>query len=183
MKNKLDSQQKSTLRNYALAIGLCVVVVVAANLLFKVPTPVEDYLEKLPDRQEVLSLFQSKAQLATTEVKLRRMGIYDSDTKIATVNPASWKLGRRACIMPVDITIKYGIDLRKKRSQQSQGQRCCKQEAERFYVRQDPLESPVIRACNSAAIAALLSRGGSEASYRTGSPMRNSWRPASVKIG
>jgi translation initiation factor 1 (eIF-1/SUI1) len=104
---------KRTLRNYALALVGCVVVVVAAQLLFKTADPVEEYLQKTPDKQEVLGLFQSKAQLATTEVTLRRMGIYDSETRLATINPANWRLGRRACIMPVDMTIKYGVDMRK----------------------------------------------------------------------
>ena len=91
---KFDSQQKKTLRNYALALVLCVVAVVAANLLFKTVDPAGEFVKQLPDRQEVLSLFQSKAQLAT-------------------INPVGWKIGRRACIMPVDMTIKYGIDMRK----------------------------------------------------------------------
>lgn len=110
---KFDSQQKKTLRNYALALVLCVVAVVAANLLFKTVDPAGEFVKQLPDRQEVLSLFQSKAQLATTEVSLRRMGIYDSEPQLATINPVGWKIGRRACIMPVDMTIKYGIDMRK----------------------------------------------------------------------
>jgi len=109
----VNSLDKSTLRNYALALVGCVVVVVAAQLLFKTADPVEEYLQKTPDKQEVLGLFQSKAQLATTEVTLRRMGIYDSETRLATINPANWRLGRRACIMPVDMTIKYGVDMRK----------------------------------------------------------------------
>ena len=109
----MDTQQKRTIRNYVLALAGCVVVVVAAYLLFPSVDPVEEVLQKQPDKEEVLGLFQSKAQLATTEVTLRRMGIYDSETRLATINPANWRLGRRACIMPVDMTIKYGIDMRK----------------------------------------------------------------------
>ena len=109
----MDTQQKRTILNYVLALVGCVVVVVAAYLLFPSVDPVEEVLQKQPDKEEVLGLFQSKAQLATTEVTLRRMGIYDSETRLATINPANWRLGRRACIMPVDMTIKYGIDMRK----------------------------------------------------------------------
>lgn len=113
----MNIQQKRTIRNYALALGLCVVVVVAANLLFSKTDPVEQFLaaqqQGAPDTKEILGLFQSKSQVATTEVSLRRMGIYDSDTRIATMNPSHWKLGRRACIMPVEMTIKYGIDMNK----------------------------------------------------------------------
>ena len=69
--------------------------------------------QETPDKSDVLGVFQSRAQVATSEVQLRRMGIYDSETRISTINPSNWKIGRRACIMPVDITIKYGIDMRK----------------------------------------------------------------------
>ena len=109
----MNSELKRTIGSCALALVLCAVAVVAANILFKSANPVEELLQKKADKQEILGLFQTKAQLATTEVKLRRMGIYDSETSLATINPANWKLGRRACIMPVDITIKYGIDMQK----------------------------------------------------------------------
>lgn len=109
----MNSELKRTIGSCALALVLCAVAVVAANILFKSADPVEELLQKKTDKQEILGLFQTKAQLATTEVKLRRMGIYDSETSLATINPANWKLGRRACIMPVDITIKYGIDMQK----------------------------------------------------------------------
>ena len=95
---------------------LCVVAIVAAQLLFPTKDIAEQFLaaqKQKPDKQEILGLFQSKSQVATTEVSLRRMGIYDSETNFATINPAHWRLGRRACIMPVDIKIKYGIDMRR----------------------------------------------------------------------
>ncbi len=111
----MNNENKKAIRNCALALLLCVVAFVAANLLFKRSDPVQQFFDeqKTPDKKEILGLFQSKAQVATTEVQLRRMGIYDSETHLATINPSRWKLGRRACIMPVDITIKYGIDMRK----------------------------------------------------------------------
>ena len=109
----INTEQKRTLRNYALALVLCVVAVVAANWLFPAADPVQQVTEESLGEDDVLALFQAKAQLATTEVSLRRMGIYDSETRLATINPANWKIGRRACIVPVDITIKYGIDMRK----------------------------------------------------------------------
>lgn len=95
---------------------LCAAAFVGAQLLFKGEDPAEQFLaqqKQTPTKDDVLGLFRSKAQVATTEVQLRRMGIYDSETRLSTINPAQWKLGRRACIMPVDITIKYGIDMRK----------------------------------------------------------------------
>ena len=56
-------------------------------------------------------MLQTKAQIATTEVKIRKMGIYDSDDDKISINPKTWKIGHRMCIVPVDITLKYGIDL------------------------------------------------------------------------
>ena len=112
----MNTELKRSLRNYALALALCVVAVVAANVLFGKAEPVAQFLAgKTHDKQDIIGLFQSRSQVASTEVTLRRMGIYDSETNLATVNPAGWKLGRRACIMPVDITIKYGIDMGKLR--------------------------------------------------------------------
>ncbi len=110
---RLNAQQKRTIAGYVGVLILCVAVVVAATLLFKSADPVEQFMEEKASKADVVGLFQSKAQLATTEVTIRRMGIYDSETRLATINPAQWKLGRRACIMPVDMTIKYGIDMRK----------------------------------------------------------------------
>jgi hypothetical protein len=110
---RLNAQQKRTIAGYVGGLILCVAVVVAATLLFKSADPVEQFMEEKASKADVVGLFQSKAQLATTEVTIRRMGIYDSETRLATINPAQWKLGRRACIMPVDMTIKYGIDMRK----------------------------------------------------------------------
>ena len=110
---RLNAQQKRTIAGYVGVLILCVAVVVAATLLFKSVDPVEQFMEEKASKADVVGLFQSKAQLATTEVTIRRMGIYDSETRLATINPAQWKLGRRACIMPVDMTIKYGIDMRK----------------------------------------------------------------------
>ena len=60
---------------------------------------------------DILGMLQTKAQIATTEVKIRKMGIYDSDDDKISINPKTWKIGHRMCIIPVDITLKYGIDL------------------------------------------------------------------------
>ena len=35
----------------------------------------------------------------------------NSETQITTLNPTKWKLGKRLCVIPVDVTIRYGIDL------------------------------------------------------------------------
>lgn len=109
----MNNQQKRTLVGYALAFVLCVVGFVVVNLLFSRPTAEQQLAELRKSKSEILGVFQGRAQIATTEVELRRIGIYDSDTEFSSLDPSKWKLGKRTCIVPVDLTIKYGIDLRK----------------------------------------------------------------------
>ena len=65
----------------------------------------------MPEKSELLGVLQAQSQIATTEVTIRKMGIYDSETQLASLNPTKWKLGKRLCVIPVDVTIRYGIDL------------------------------------------------------------------------
>ena len=109
----LTDQKKRTIVGYALALVLFVVGFVVANLLFSKPTAEQQLAELRKSKSEILGVFQGRAQIATTEVELRRIGIYDSDTEFSSLDPSKWKLGKRTCIVPVDLTIKYGIDLRK----------------------------------------------------------------------
>ena len=62
----------------------------------------------------ILSSIKQKADLVTTEVRVRKLAIYDSSKheKFELANPRTWKYGERKCIVPVDVTIKYGYDLR-----------------------------------------------------------------------
>ena len=62
----------------------------------------------------ILSRIKQKADLVTTEVKVRKLAIYDSSKheKFELKDPRTWKYGERKCIVPVDVTIKYGYDLR-----------------------------------------------------------------------
>ena len=99
-----------------MAICLCVVGIVLANMLFKKVSAEQQMAEIEKNRSEILGAFQKSARVATTEVKLKRIAVYDSDTDFSSLNPANWKLGRRACILPVEMTVKYGIDLNKMRS-------------------------------------------------------------------
>ena len=64
-----------------------------------------------PDSEQILGMLQSQTQLVSTVVTLRKMAIFDSETGFVSLNPNTWRLGRRFCIVPVDITLKYGIDL------------------------------------------------------------------------
>lgn len=63
---------------------------------------------------EILSAIKQSADIVTTEVKLRKVAIYDSSKseKFSWTDPTTWKYGDRKCIIPVDVSIKYGYDLR-----------------------------------------------------------------------
>ena len=94
-------------RKYWIILTASVAVLVAV-----IVWPVKKLEERrLPEKSEILGVMQAQSQIATTEVTIRKMGIYDSETQIASLNPAKWKLGRRLCVVPVDVTIRYGIDL------------------------------------------------------------------------
>lgn len=70
---------------------------------------------KLPDTQTILSNLKQSADLVTTEVTIRKVCIYDNDSKKIKFNPRdtnTWKYGKRICIVPIQVTIKYGYDLR-----------------------------------------------------------------------
>ena len=62
----------------------------------------------------ILSNIKQKADLVTTEVRIRKLAIYDSSKheKFELTDPKTWKYGDRKCIVPVDVTIRYGYDLR-----------------------------------------------------------------------
>lgn len=70
---------------------------------------------ELPSKESViLTGIKKKADLVTTEVSIRKLAIYDSSAfeQVRLVDPRTWKYGERKCIVPVEITIKYGYDLR-----------------------------------------------------------------------
>ena len=74
----------------------------------------KDEGEKPKVESVILSRIKQKADLVTTEVKVRKLAIYDSSKheKFELKDPRTWKYGERKCIVPVDVTIKYGYDLR-----------------------------------------------------------------------
>ncbi len=94
-------------KKYWIILGLSIAAL-AIVLLWPEKKPTE---KKPPTKQEIVGMLQAQSQIATTEVTIRKMGIYDSETNITTLNPAKWKLGRRLAVIPVDVTIRYGIDL------------------------------------------------------------------------
>ena len=82
-----------------------------AALVAVIVWPMRQPEKPLPDKGEILGMLQAQSQIASTEVTIRKMGVYDSGTQIASLNPTKWKLGKRVCVIPVDVTIRYGIDL------------------------------------------------------------------------
>ena len=71
--------------------------------------------EEKPNMESViLSSIKQQAGLVTTEVRVRKLAIYDSSRheRFELKDPKTWKYGERKCIVPVDVTIKYGYDLR-----------------------------------------------------------------------
>jgi hypothetical protein len=82
-----------------------------AILLAVLLWPEKNPEKQMPDKTEILGVLQAQSQIATTEVTIRKMGVYDSETQVASLNPAKWKLGKRLAVIPVDVTIRYGIDL------------------------------------------------------------------------
>lgn len=65
----------------------------------------------MPQKNEIIGILQAQSQIASTEVTIRKMAIYDSETQFASLNPTKWRLGKRVAVIPVDVTIRYGIDL------------------------------------------------------------------------
>ena len=82
-----------------------------AALVAVIVWPMRQPEKPLPEKSEIIGMLQAQSQIASTEVTIRKMGVYDSGTQIATLNPTNWKLGKRVCVVPVDVTIRYGIDL------------------------------------------------------------------------
>ncbi|MBR4135354.1 MAG: DUF4230 domain-containing protein [Bacteroidales bacterium] len=64
-----------------------------------------------PTQQELLSMLKKESKIASTEIIIHKIGVYESGTEFVSINPATWKLGTRLCVIPVDIKILYGIDL------------------------------------------------------------------------
>jgi hypothetical protein len=85
--------------------------VAVAALVAVIAWPMRQPEKPLPEKSEIIGMLQAQSQIASTEVTIRKMGVYDSGTQIATLNPTNWKLGKRVCVVPVDVTIRYGIDL------------------------------------------------------------------------
>ena len=99
-------------RNKYIKVGLLAVLALVAILGAIVLTN-----KKVPDPPSVatiLSTIQQDADLVTTELTIRKIAYYDSSQheQILLSDPSTWKYGERKCIVPVEVKIKYGYDLR-----------------------------------------------------------------------
>lgn len=69
---------------------------------------------QLPGAEAVLSALQQSADLVTTELTVRKMAVYDTSKSepFRWRDPRTWKYGDQMCIVPVEVHIRYGFDLR-----------------------------------------------------------------------
>lgn len=96
-------------------IAACLVVLAAsyATMTIRASGSNPDH-HPLPKTEVVVSALKRQSRLSTTEVQLTKLGIYDSDKSDEPYSfwkPSTIKIGRRACVVPVHITLHYGIDL------------------------------------------------------------------------
>ena len=98
---------------YWIIIALCVLAIIASQFLITEKSLAKQILDRPIDKNEILGRMEDCAKIATTEVKMRRIGILDPDSEnVSLLKPSSWKIGKRGCVVPVDITILYGINLK-----------------------------------------------------------------------
>ncbi len=67
-----------------------------------------------PSKTEILNVLRQQAMVATTEVGIKKLGEYNTakfGRRFSLSDPTTWTWGERICIVPVDIKLKYGIDL------------------------------------------------------------------------
>lgn len=70
--------------------------------------------DKTASPSTILSTIQQEADIVTTELTIKKIAYYDSSLSehISITDPSTWKYGERKCIVPVEVKIKYGYDLR-----------------------------------------------------------------------
>lgn len=74
---------------------------------------VKSFIQK-GDKNVIISELKQNADIATTEVKIKKIVIYDSSKSehFEWLSPSTWKYGERKCIIPIEVTVTYGYDLR-----------------------------------------------------------------------
>ena len=95
--------------NIILIAFICVLAII--GICWIVNKKSEEYQ---PTPATILSTIQQEADLVVTEVTIRKIAYYDSSQHehFSITNPSTWKYGDRKCIVPVEVKIKYGYDLR-----------------------------------------------------------------------
>ena len=68
----------------------------------------------VPTAADILGLLKEESDLVTTEVKISKLAIYDTSKSehFRFTDISTWKYGDRKCIIPVEITVKYGYNLK-----------------------------------------------------------------------
>lgn len=95
--------------NIILTAFICVVAIIVIYLMVNKKSEVHQ-----PSPATILSTIKQEADLVVTEVTIRKVAYYDSSLHehISITDPSTWKYGDRKCIVPVEVKIKYGYDLR-----------------------------------------------------------------------
>lgn len=67
----------------------------------------------VPTKEQVLGEIKTSGDLVTTELKIRKIALYDTSKseKFSITDVRTWKYGERKCIVPLEISIKYGYDI------------------------------------------------------------------------
>ena len=88
---------------------ICVLAIIGIGWLLNRGSGVQQ-----PTPATILSTIKQEADLVATEVTIRKIAYYDSSLHehVSITDPSTWKYGDRKCIVPVEIKIKYGYDLR-----------------------------------------------------------------------
>ena len=81
-------------------------------LLVMALTTITGCQRNMPNAETVVGAIHEAADLATTELKVRKVAVYDSDNHehFDLTDPTTWKLGERKCVVPVEATLTYGYD-------------------------------------------------------------------------
>ena len=68
----------------------------------------------VPTSADILGLLKEETDLVTTEVRISKLAIYDTSKSehFRFTDISTWKYGDRKCIIPVEITVKYGYNLK-----------------------------------------------------------------------
>lgn len=99
---------------YWIIIALCVFAIIVSHFLIEEKPLAKQIAERNINNKDLLGMLQETAKIASTKINIRRMGVYDSDLGESDITrPGFWKIGDRGCVIPVDITIEFGIDLNK----------------------------------------------------------------------